>query len=111
MAKFCTNCGSKMDSDATFCVECGTTNKGEYKTTEEERVARFNQFSLFGFVLSFFMPVLGLVFSIIGFVKSKDMEGSNRKFAIAGIIISSSILVFYFGTAFIGFILKLFNAN
>ena len=24
MAKFCNNCGQKLDDDAAFCMECGT---------------------------------------------------------------------------------------
>ena len=67
-----------------------------------------NGMALAGFILSFFMPVLGLIFSIIGLVRSKN--GYDRKgLAIAGLIISAiglviSVIVFYtsFMTAFNG---------
>ena len=41
-----------------------------------------------GFILSFFTGALGLIFSIIGFKRSKELNGSGRDLAIAGIIIS-----------------------
>ena len=42
-----------------------------------------------GFILSFIFPLLGLVFSIIGYSKAKYMNDSGKGLALAGIIISS----------------------
>ncbi len=41
-----------------------------------------------GFILSFFIAALGLIFSIIGLQRSKELNGSGRGLALAGIIIS-----------------------
>lgn len=53
-----------------------------------------NGMAIAGFVCSFFFPLLGLIFSIIGFNRSKLMYGKNRGLALAGIIISSVLLFF-----------------
>jgi len=46
-----------------------------------------------GFVLSFFIPLLGIIFSIIGLTKAKD-SGKGKGLAIAGIIISVFVGLF-----------------
>ena len=49
-----------------------------------------NVMSIVGFVLSFFVPIAGLVCSIIGLKQCKASgDGEGRGFAIAGIVISS----------------------
>ncbi|MBQ1874601.1 MAG: DUF4190 domain-containing protein, partial [Paludibacteraceae bacterium] len=48
-----------------------------------------NGMAIAGFVCSFFIAILGLIFSIIGLNRSKQMGGKGRGLAIAGIIISS----------------------
>ena len=53
-----------------------------------------NGMAIAGFVLSFFFSLLGLIFSIIGFNRSKQMGGKNRGLAIAGIVISAVSLFF-----------------
>ena len=53
-----------------------------------------NTFALVGFICSFFVPIVGLVFSILGFnqIKKNPSEG-GRGLAIAGIIISSILIL------------------
>lgn len=48
-----------------------------------------NTLALLGLVLTFFMPLVGLVLSIIGLNQIKKGEGSGKKFAVAGIVVSS----------------------
>lgn len=52
-----------------------------------------NGMAIAGFVLSFFFALLGLIFSIIGLNKSKEMGGKGRGLALAGIIISAVSMV------------------
>ena len=47
-----------------------------------------NTVALVGFILSFIVPIAGLICSIIGFKNSK-ISGKRRGFALAGIIISA----------------------
>lgn len=96
MKKYCTNCGKKMDSDATFCVECGTFNKGEYKYDFAGEEYTFNQLAVSGLILSFLIPPIGLIVSIIGLVRSKNLNGAGKGPAIAGIIISSITISLWF---------------
>ena len=52
-----------------------------------------NDMAIAGFILSFFVAALGLVFSILGFQRSKELNGSGKGLAVAGIIISSISIV------------------
>lgn len=94
MGKFCGNCGATMSADASFCTKCGKAIKGETKkevvTEVTSEPSPTNGFAIAGFVCSFFFNILGLVFSIIGINKSKDLNGNGKGLAIAGIIISSA---------------------
>ena len=47
-----------------------------------------NVIAIVGFILSFFIGLAGLICSIIGLIKSKELN-SGKAFSIAGIIISS----------------------
>ena len=60
-----------------------------------------NVIAIVGFILSFFLAVAGLICSIIGLVKSKELN-DGKGFSIAGIVISSlriilMIVFFLFG--------------
>ena len=52
-----------------------------------------NVIAIVGFILSFFFSLIGLICSIIGLVKSKELH-DGKAFSIAGIIISSLKLIF-----------------
>lgn len=56
--------------------------------------SKTNGFAVAGFVLAFLIPLLGLIFSIIGLTKAKDYKGNGKGLSIAGIIISSILLLF-----------------
>ena len=101
MGKFCSNCGKEDTGNSNFCQFCGNQLVEETVATQDAPVAERNGMATAGFVLSFFVSVLGLIFSIIGLVRSRRMNGNGRGLAIAGIIISAihlglSLLV-YFG--------------
>ena len=56
--------------------------------------------ALAGLILAFLSPFLGLIFSIIGLSKAKQMGGAGRGMAMAGLIIS----IFYIVVAVIFYI-------
>ena len=60
---------------------------------DEDFSASDNPMAIVGFVLAFVLPILGLIFSIIGFNKSDEVGGQGRGLSIAGIIISSLFMV------------------
>ena len=48
-----------------------------------------NSYAIAGFVLSFIVPLVGLIISILGYRKAKEMNGCGKGFAVAGIVISA----------------------
>ena len=54
----------------------------------QNEITQSNGYAVAGFILSFFVALLGLIFSIMGLKKSK-VTNSGRGLSIAGIIISS----------------------
>lgn len=100
MAKFCSNCGTKMDSDASFCTNCGTSNTGVTRAESNSDEEFVNGFAIAGFVCSFLFALLGLIFSIIGLNKANENGGKGKGLAIAGIIIAAINM-------FLGFIITI----
>ena len=112
---YCKHCGKDV-GDAAWCPYCGAKQEADNQsqqtnsTTESQNAwgeqvnlstpePRTNGFAIAGFVLAFLSPILGLIFSIIGFTKVA-VFGSGKGFAVAGIIISIAnfifSLIFYF---------------
>ena len=48
-----------------------------------------NSYAIAGFVLSFIVPLVGLIISVLGYRKAKEMNGCGKGFAVAGIVISA----------------------
>ena len=109
---YCTNCGEKVEEYYNVCPRCGTSLKNNkfvsednqyrrsnsYSSTSEinddkrkssEGESSFDTFAIVGFVLTFFIPIVGLIFSISGLKSTK-----NKGFAIAGVILNSIIVLF-----------------
>lgn len=95
--KNCKHCGAQLADDDTYCYFCGAQLEDE-KNETFSNVADSNQtnqieyinngFALAGFALAFFMPLLGLIFSIIGLKKAPLFKFQRRGLAIAGIIVA-----------------------
>ena len=56
MAKFCTNCGNELDDRAIMCPKCGVALT---QTTNASNGSSSNGMAIAGFILSFFIPLLG----------------------------------------------------
>lgn len=105
MTKKCPNCGKNIDNNAKFCVNCGSKQseiKEAKTTTVETNKVPVNGLSITGFVLAMVSLLccgltspLGLIFSIIGIVKSEKEDSTGKGLAIAGIIISSIMLILF----------------
>ena len=59
---------------------------------EGNQVKNSNGFAIAGFICSFFIPLLGLIFSIIGLNKVKETN-AGKGLSIAGIIISAGWMI------------------
>ena len=109
--KVCTNCGKKMDSDATFCIECGTHNLGEYKSgSGSDRVPFTFQkekiLPLVAFAVSFMFSFPGLILSIIALIYSKKHDDVGKGLAVAGIITSATRLSYLLALLIVSLIRK-----
>lgn len=89
MSKFCSNCGNELADQAVICPKCGVST-GQNAVAGNNNNAS-NGMAIAGFVLSFFVPLLGLIFSILGLKKVKETS-AGKGLATAGIIISSIAL-------------------
>ncbi len=85
---FCKNCGSQIDDRAVICPHCGVP-----QTVQK---AESNVLAIVGFVLSFFIAIAGLICSILGLKKAKELGGTGNGLAVAGIAISACTLAIYF---------------
>lgn len=90
---FCPKCGNTVNEDATFCPVCGAALKGEAQPAPQPTpayapVRGSNTMAILGLVFAFIMPILGLIFSILGLNKAKEMQGEGHGLALAGLIIS-----------------------
>lgn len=94
-----------MDHRRFVCGTKGFISKN--KTNREKRNRddgkKPNLFALSGFVLSFFVPIVGLAFSIIGLVQIKNNPDKywGKGFAIAGIIIDLLAILIVFAIVFL----------
>ena len=87
MAKFCSNCGNELAEQAAICPKCGVSTGLQVQSSND---TNSNGIAVAGFVLSFLISLLGLIFSIIGLKKSKETN-NGKELIIAGIIISTII--------------------
>ena len=84
---YCKNCGKEIDNNAYVCPNCGVLVKN---TSAEVTVKKeSNTKALIGFILSFFVPVVGLILGIMGLKASGEMKGEGKGMSIAAIIISA----------------------
>ena len=63
-------------------------NVGPNINPQPQEPARSNGFAVAGFILSFFVPLLGLIFSAIGIGKANQLNGKGRGLAIWGLVLS-----------------------
>ncbi|MDE6597831.1 MAG: zinc ribbon domain-containing protein [Clostridia bacterium] len=98
--KYCSSCGKELNPDAVICVHCGVPVA---QNSLEAPKKKLNAFGLTGFILSicsiwfgaFFgiMPVIALIFSIIGMTKNKKCRLNG--FSIAGLVLSIIFTLFW----------------
>ncbi len=86
--KYCIRCGSTILDEAVICPYCGCAQG----TQKREGT---NGMAIAGFVCSFLIPLLGLIFGGIG-LKTANKTGNGRGLSIAGIIISIFSMAVYF---------------
>lgn len=86
--EYCIRCGSTILDEAVICPHCGCA-QGTQKREET------NGMAIAGFVCSFLIPLLGLIFGAIG-LKTANNIGNGRGLSIAAIVISILSISVYF---------------
>ena len=107
----CDKCGSEVDGSAKFCPNCGAkieaTEKAERVEVVETVVrnnntntinateAGYNALAIIGFILAFIPKIwiVSLIISIVALVQISKTKEKGKGLAIAGIVISSSIML------------------
>lgn len=90
---FCSNCGNQIDDNAVVCIHCGAATQNANNQPAQPASTQSNTTAIVGFVLAFFMPLIGLILSIIGVKNAAKCDGNGKGLAIAGIIISALEIV------------------
>ncbi len=110
MSKFCANCGAEVSDGYAFCEKCGTPVNDAAPQAAPAGQPVYNQYgpapqqqagngmAVGGFVCSLIglllccggiVSIVGLILSIIGLNKSKQLNGAGKGLAIAGIILGA----------------------
>ena len=96
---FCTKCGNEINDNAYICVHCGCVVNENNAPEKEDKVVREEKdnMPIIALVLSFFIPLAGLIVGIIAFKKVKKTTDQNgRGYCIAAIVISIVTMVLNF---------------
>ena len=87
---YCKKCGREIDDNAYACPNCGAL------THEESAEPGSNTKALLGFIFAFFIPLVGLILSILGLRNAPKFNGDRKGLATAGIVISIVSMVLNF---------------
>ncbi len=87
---FCKNCGREVSDNAVVCPHCGV----QLKAMSSNSASGENTMAIVGFVFSFFIALVGLICSIMGYKKSVNEGAPYKGLALAGIIISIISMAF-----------------
>lgn len=90
---FCKSCGKEIADNATVCPYCGAVANQPSAPAQQSYApppapVEKNTMATVGLILAFVAPLIGLILSIIGLKKSKELGGEGRSLSIAGIVIS-----------------------
>ena len=100
MAKYCGNCGNKLDDDARVCDQCGTPWGGQNVNHHSEKTKSKKRTGLLILVLLFIIGVLGAVKIIPqytgyrGFLRK--VMSAYEKYDIDALVAMSSDVYYYF---------------
>ncbi len=111
----CAKCSAELEDNAKFCPQCGAPVGDDYVQHEQQAQTqnqsqpqwqsqgyaqgqpqgnttyvyqRTNGFAIAGFVLSFFVAILGIIFSAIALKQISDRGEGGKGLAIAGLVLS-----------------------
>lgn len=117
MAKYCSNCGSKLNEEQAICLKCGVliNNTNKINNNISSSDDKSDTSALTGFILglisivAWILPLLGYPVTICGIIFSvKGLKSINKRGkATAGLILSIIFLIASFINSIIGIIINL----
>ena len=109
MKKYCENCGKEIAENDLFCPYCGKKLSQSHSVSHINNTAPTNSNSrnslaIAGFILSIVSSLLccgmfntiSLILSIVGLTQAPRYNGNGKGLAIAGIVISASVMLLNF---------------
>lgn len=113
MAKYCSNCGSKLNEEQAICLKCGVLINNINKININSNDDKSDTSALTGFILGFvsiaawIIPLLGYPVTICGIIFSvKGLKSINKRGkATTGLILSIIFLIASFINSIIGIII------
>ncbi len=86
---YCRECGTMISAKAITCPKCGATQNSQTEVRQDEAAAGWK-------VLSFFIPLAGLILYIIQHKTSPKMAKACGKWALIGFITGISLIIIYY---------------
>lgn len=86
---FCKNCGQEISNDSVYCPYCGAKIAQSTPTPTQPATKQTSMLAVVGLVLSFFMPLIGLICSIVARKKCREENLEGGTLALVGIVISA----------------------
>ena len=80
---YCSLCNEKVLAHTRVCPNCGAEFEKKYV---KKRVR--NEYATGGLIMSFLVPIIGFICSIIGLKNARLCEGKGKVRSVLGIIIS-----------------------
>lgn len=83
---FCQKCGKEIHNEAVVCIHCGCAVTGADNSIKNGNSTETNGLAITALILSFFVPIAGLILGIVGLVKYKNQD--YKSMSVSAIIIS-----------------------
>ncbi len=97
---YCHNCGKEINDDVKFCPYCGVQVKGEQVYSQQGQSHQKDEKSLGFGALSFFIPIVGLVFYVLWKDELPLRAKSCLKGLIAGVVLYVVLVCCVFSSFF-----------
>lgn len=86
---YCKVCGKEINDKAYVCIHCGAKVAEDAPQSTSTNKNPCHSYAIAALVCSFLMPLLGLIFGIIGYSKSKEVDEEAKNMSVGAIFLSS----------------------
>lgn len=86
--KYCQHCGQEVREEAVVCIHCGCAIGKAYEVAKKEEDKNSTGLN----VLSFFIPIVGLILFCVNIKEKPIMAKNIGKYALIGFIINCALL-------------------